>query len=86
MAKTIKSVKYPGEAIHWWLKKHDLKQAWLARMMNRPAKTLNEIMKYKTRVTAQTAIELEKITGISTPFLLKLQSNLDLDKQLEDTD
>lgn len=80
MKKIIKSTRYPGEAIHWWLKEHKLSQAWLARIMGRPEKTLSEIMSYKSRVTAQTATELEKITGISAAFLLQCQNNLDLDR------
>jgi addiction module HigA family antidote len=81
MKRYIKSTKYPGEAIHWWLTEHKLGQAWLARMMGRPEKTLSEIMTYKTRVTAETAVQIENITGISARFLLQLQNNLDLDKE-----
>lgn len=81
MKKTIKGTRYPKDVIHWWLKEHKLNQAWLARMMKRPEKTLSEIMSMKTAVTAQTALELEGITGIKSDFILKLQNNLDLDKQ-----
>lgn len=78
--KVIKGVRYPGEAIHWWLKEHTLNQAWLSRVMNRPEKTISEIMSYKSIMSATTAMEVEKVTGISAAFLLKLQNNLDLDK------
>lgn len=77
--KTIKGTRYPNEAIHWWLTEHKLSQEWLARIMERPSKTLSEIMTNKARVTAKTALELEHVTGINAAFFLKLQANFDLD-------
>ena len=43
-------------------------QAELARRMGRPKKTVNEIIKGKTAITPETALQLEKVLGTPAEF------------------
>lgn len=79
-----KNVKYPSELLARWLHEHNLSQAWLCRVMGRPEKTISEIMSGIASVTAKTAVELEKVTGIKAGYWLQLQNNLDLEKVAND--
>lgn len=76
--KEILKYKSPGELLNAWLKAHNLSQAWLHRAIERPEKTISEIMTGKTRVTVQTAVELMRITSIDAESWLLLQNRFDL--------
>jgi len=39
--------------------------------MDRPYKTINEIIRNKTSITAETALQLEQVLGIPASFWLK---------------
>jgi HTH-type transcriptional regulator/antitoxin HigA len=58
----------PGEILLEALSDRGMTQAELAQRTARPAKTINEIIKGKAAVTAETAIQLERVLGISARF------------------
>jgi HTH-type transcriptional regulator / antitoxin HigA len=76
--KQLLTYSSPGELLKWWLEAHNLSQAWLHRIMDRPEKTISEIITGKTRVTVSTALELEKITSIVPEVWLHLQAKFEL--------
>ena len=55
----------PGEILLDALEERGMSQAELARRMNRPVKTINEIVKGKAAITPDTAIQLELVLGIA---------------------
>lgn len=65
----------PGATIKDLLDERDLYQADLARAMKRPMKTINEIIKGKASITAETAIQLEKFFKIEAQFWLYREAN-----------
>src|SRR4030042_529199 len=50
-------------------------QAKLARKMGRPVQVVNEIIKGKKEITADTAIELSRVLGYPASFWLNLEAN-----------
>ncbi|MEM9615009.1 MAG: HigA family addiction module antitoxin [Actinomycetota bacterium] len=63
----------PGEVLHEILQSRGMSQAELARRMARPLKTINEIVKGKAAITADTAVQLELALGID----MRIWTNLD---------
>ncbi|MGA2531101.1 MAG: HigA family addiction module antitoxin [Acidimicrobiales bacterium] len=55
----------PGEILAEALKERGMSQSELARRMDRPVKTINEIVNGKAAITPDTAIQLEHAIGIS---------------------
>ena len=64
----------PGEILLEALQERGMTQAELARRMARPPKTINEIIKGKAAITAETAIQLERTLGISARFWTNLEA------------
>jgi HTH-type transcriptional regulator/antitoxin HigA len=64
----------PGEILLEALQDRGMTQAELAQRMARPPKTINEIIKGKAAITAETAIQLERALGISARFWNGLES------------
>jgi HTH-type transcriptional regulator/antitoxin HigA len=60
----------PGETLLEVLEDRGMTQAELAQRTNRPAKTVNEIIKGKAALTAETALQLEEVLGIPAAFWL----------------
>ena len=58
----------PGDILAEVLDDRGMSQAELARRMARPLKTINEIIKGKAAITPDTAIQLERVTGVSAGF------------------
>ena len=58
-----RDVSLPGETLVDVLKERGMTQAELAQRMGRPKKTVNEIVKGKTAITPETALELERVLG-----------------------
>jgi len=58
----------PGDILEEWLEENDMSQAELVTRIGRPKKTINEIIKGKTAITPETAIQLENVTGINASF------------------
>jgi HTH-type transcriptional regulator / antitoxin HigA len=63
----------PGELLQEALEERRMTQAELARRTGRPLKTINEIVKGKSAITPETAIQLEIVLGISASFWLNLE-------------
>ncbi|SMF13986.1 HigA family addiction module antitoxin [Pseudogulbenkiania subflava] len=65
----------PGESLVEVLEARGLSQADLAERTGRPKKTINEIAKGKAAITPETAIQLERVLGISSSFWNSLEQN-----------
>jgi addiction module HigA family antidote len=61
-------VSSPGETLSETLEELEISQAQLAERMGRPKKTINEIIKGKTAITPETALQLEKVLGVPASF------------------
>src|SRR5690349_16366225 len=64
-------VSSPGETLLETLEAISMSQAELARRMDRPVKTINEIIQGKAAITAETALQLEQVLRIPASFWLK---------------
>ncbi len=72
--KFIPSVAIPpGETLAEVLETIDMTQKELAKRMGRPLKTINEIIKGRTALTPETAIQLERVLGIEASFWNNLE-------------
>jgi len=58
----------PGETLLESIESLGMSQAELAQRMGRPLKTINEIIKGKAAITADTALQLEKVLRIPASF------------------
>lgn len=54
-------VSLPGGTLHKVLDDRQMSQAELAERTGRPKKTFNEIIKGKAAITAETALQLERV-------------------------
>jgi|ERR1700687_1148151 len=68
-------VSAPGETLEELLESRAMSQAELADRTGRPKKTINEIVKGKTAITAETAIQFEKVLGIPASFWIAREQN-----------
>jgi HTH-type transcriptional regulator/antitoxin HigA len=68
----------PGETLREAMEAEGLSQADLVRRMNRPAKTINEIINGKAAITPDTALQLEHVLGIPATFWNNLERNYQL--------
>lgn len=64
---------HPGEVLAEALDDRGMSQAELARRMDRPLKTINEIVRGKASITHDTALQLELVLGISARLWNNLQ-------------
>lgn len=64
----------PGEILLEALQDRDMTQSELAQRLGRPLKTVNEIIRGKAAITAETAIQLERALGISASFWTNLET------------
>ena len=65
----------PGETLLETIHALDLTQKELALRMGRPVKTINEIIKGVAAITAETALQLEKVTGVPASFWTNAEAN-----------
>jgi addiction module HigA family antidote len=73
---------HPGEILlEEFLKPLGISQNQLARDMAVPPRRINEIVKEKRAVTADTDLRLSKALGTSEGFWLGLQADYDLEKR-----
>jgi addiction module HigA family antidote len=70
-------VSPPGETLLELIEERGMSQADLARRMGRPRKTINEIIKGKTAITTETAIQLERVLGVPARFWNNRQLHFD---------
>jgi addiction module HigA family antidote len=68
------SVSAPGETLLDLIDEQGLTQAELARRLNRPLKTINEIIKGKAAIVPDTALQLERALGVPADFWLVRES------------
>lgn len=61
----------PGDTLAETIKYKGISQPELAMRMDRPLKTINEIIKGKAAITPETAIQLELVLGIEAAFWLE---------------
>ena len=78
-AKTMEPV-HPGEIL-WeeFLKPLNVTQYRLAKDINVPARRINEIVRGKRAITADTALRLARYFGLSERFWLNLQARYDIE-------
>ena len=65
----------PGETLLEILEEQNISQAELAKRMGCLRKTIDEIIKGKTAITPETALQLEYVLGISASFWNNLEKN-----------
>jgi len=65
----------PGETILETIEALSMSQAELAERMGRPKKTINEIIKGKSALTPETALQLERVLGVPSNFWSNLERN-----------
>ncbi len=87
-------VTNPGETLLETLEFIGMSQAEFAERTGRPKKTINEIVHGKATITPETALQFEKVLGVSARFWLNREKNfqewlareqqrVELEKQLE---
>ena len=73
----------PGEYLAEEIEARGLTQKDLARKMGRPANAINEIIKGKKAITAETALQLEAaMPEISARFWLNLETDFQLSRAI----
>lgn len=65
----------PGETLLELLEERHMTQSELAQRMGRPLKTINEIIRGKTQLTPETALQLELVFGTPARVWLNLEQN-----------
>lgn len=65
----------PGDSLQEVLRSLSMSQKDLASRMGRPVKTINEIIKGKAAITADTALQLERVLGVPASFWTNLERN-----------
>lgn len=65
----------PGDSLLETLESVSMTQRGLASRMGRPLKTINEIVKGKAAITADTALQLERVLGVPASFWINLEKN-----------
>ena len=69
---------HPGELLAEELEVREMTQRALAEAMGRPVQVVNEIVRGKKAITAETAVQLEEALGISAHLWMNLQSAYEL--------
>lgn len=72
------NVCHPGEILFDELEARNMSQSDFAEIVDRPLKTINEIIKGKKTITAETANAIAAVLGTSSEMWLGLQSEYDL--------
>ena len=63
----------PGETLTEWLDEHGMTQAGLATRTGLSTKHVNQIVKGAAPITTETALGLERVTGVSSDFWNRLE-------------
>ena len=69
---------HPGEHLGEELEARSVTQRQLARDMRRPPQLVSAIINGRKSITAETALDLERVLDIDAQFWLNLQSRYDL--------
>jgi HTH-type transcriptional regulator / antitoxin HigA len=67
-------VSPPGETLVDILNSKGMSQADLAERTGRPKKTINEIIKNRAMITSETAVQFERVLGVSASFWAKREA------------
>jgi len=70
----------PGVTLREELAERGITQTAFARQIGRPIQVVNEIIKGKKTITAETAIAFEKVLGIRAELWLKLEASYQISK------
>ena len=88
--KIIRDPSWPGPAIlpgemllEEFLKPLGLRQTQAAKQLGISANRLNEVVLGKTRITADTALQLSRLLKTSPQFWMRLQADWDLHRATE---
>ena len=74
---------HPGEYLSEEIEARGISQRQLAKRMGRPANTINEIIKGKKSITAETALQLEEVMPeIPARFWLNMETDYQLVKAI----
>jgi|HubBroStandDraft_5_1064220.scaffolds.fasta_scaffold01873_12 HTH-type transcriptional regulator/antitoxin HigA len=68
-------VSPPGETLLEVLESRQMSQAEFAERTGRPKKTINEIVRGKAQITAETAIQFERVLGVPASFWIAREQN-----------
>lgn len=71
---------HPGLTLREELAERGITQTAFARQISRPVQMVNEIIKGKKSITADTAIAFEKALGISAELWLKMEASFQISK------
>ena len=74
---------HPGEYIREELEARGWTQVKLAKLMDRPARLVNDLCQERRSVSAETALDLAKALGMSPKTWMNLQTSYDLAKAQE---
>ena len=69
---------HPGVTLAEELEAREMTQKALAEAMDRPVQVVNEIINGKKAITAETALQLERVLDIPARFWMNLQTDYDL--------
>lgn len=75
-----RSDSYPGRILARELEARGMSQMELARRMKRPVQVVNGIVNDRRAITAETAVGLAKVLGMTPRFWMTLQVNYELRK------
>jgi len=65
----------PGEILRAVLVQHGITQAEFAEQLGRPAAVISEIVNGKKAITADTALDFERVLGVDAQFWCHLQAD-----------
>ncbi len=65
----------PGEILAEELAARGMTQKELAQRMGRPAQSINEVVRGKRALTAETALDLERVLGIEAVLWVRLEGD-----------
>lgn len=71
------AVSHPGETLLDLIEEKNMSQAELSERTGRPKKTINEIVKGKSSITPETALQLERVLGVPASFWNNRQKRYD---------
>ena len=75
---TVGMAIHPGEMLREELEAREMTQVALAKAMGRSPRLVNEIVRGRRSITAETAVALEDALGLPAIFWLSLQSSYEL--------
>jgi HTH-type transcriptional regulator / antitoxin HigA len=65
----------PGETLEETIQALGMTQAQLAELTGRPQNTISEIISGKAAITPETALQLERVLGVTASFWYNLEAN-----------